>query len=83
MDYSEDYFTDVVQKYGEVFFVLDSDREYEVHGTDSFEFTEAPNPSSVSSDYTLVKVEGMQGDEHVIVEFPLDAIEHHYTHREV
>lgn len=83
MDYTEDYFEDAVSRYGEVFFVLDSDREYEVHGTDSFEFVEAPNPSSVSKDYTLVRVEGLHEDEYLVVEFPLDAIEHHYTHREV
>lgn len=74
MQYTEDYVTDVVQKYGEVFFVLDSGEEYEVHGTDSIEFTEA---------HSLVRVEGIRDDEYVIVEFPLDIIEHHYTHREV
>lgn len=83
MDYTESYFEDVVSQYGEVFFVLDSDREYEVHGTDSFEFTEAPDPSSASSDYTVVHVEGMQNNEWLKVDFPLDAIEHHYSHREV
>jgi len=83
MDYTEDYFEDVVSRYGEVFFVLDSDREYEVHGTDSFEFTEAPDPSSASTDYTMVHVEGKHGDEYLKVDFPLEAIEHHYTHKEV
>jgi hypothetical protein len=83
MDYSEDYFEDVVSEYGEVFFVLDSDREYEVHGTDQYEFQEAPDPSSASTDYTMVHVEGMHDGEFYKVDFPLDAIEHHYTHREV
>lgn len=83
MDYTEDYFEDVVSRYGEVFFVLDSDREYEVHGTDSFDFEDAPNPNSASSDYTVVHVEGTRDGEYLVAEFPLDAIEHHYTHREV
>jgi len=72
MAYSEQQFVDAVDRFGEVFFVLDSDREYQVHGTESYEL-----------DSGTVRVEGMQGDEYVIVEFPLDAIEHHYTHREV
>lgn len=76
MQYTESYFEDVVEQYGEVFFVLDSDREYEVHGSDQYEFTEAP-------DATVVHVEGMHDGEFYKVDFPLDAIEHHYTHREV
>jgi len=72
MAYSEQQFVDAVERFGEVFFVLDSDREYQVHGTESYEL-----------DSGAVRVEGMQGDEYVIVEFPLDAVEHHYTHREV
>jgi len=83
MDYTKSYFEDVVSRYGEVFFVLDSDREYEVHGTDSYEFFEVDDPTSASSDYEFVRVEGKRGDEWLKVEFPLDAIEHHYTHKEV
>lgn len=83
MDYTEDYFDEVVSEYGEVFFVLDSDREYEVHGSDQYDFIEAPNPHSVSSDYTVVHVEGIRDGERLVIEFPIDAIEHHYTHREV
>jgi len=75
MQYTKDYVTRVVQKYGEVFFVLDSGEEYEVHGTDSTEFTTGPEK--------MIRVEGLRDDEYVIVEFPVDAIEHHYTHREV
>lgn len=77
MDYTESYFKDVVLQYGEVFFVLDSDREYEVHGTDSFEFQET------SAGHTMVHVEGMHDGELLKVDFPLKAIEHHYSHAEV
>lgn len=77
MHYTNEYFLELVERYGEVFFVLGSGREYEIHGTDSFEFVESP-----SSD-VLVRVEGIRGDELLVVEFPLDAIEHHYSHREL
>jgi len=83
MQYTETYFEDTVETYGEVFFVLDSDREYEVHGSDQYEFREVNDPSSVSCDFTVVHVEGMHDGEYYKVDFPLDSIEHHYTHREV
>jgi len=72
MGYTEKKFVDAVEEFGEVFFVLESDREYEVHGTRSYEIDDG-----------IVEVEGLQGDEYLIVQFPLDAIEHHYSHREV
>ena len=76
MHYTNEYFHELVEKYGEVFFVLGSGREYEIHGTDSFEFVERSNS-------ILVRVEGIRGDELLLVEFPLDSIDHHYSHREV
>jgi len=76
MYYTKEYFLELVEQYGEVFFVLGSDREYGIHGTDSFEFVEGSNS-------ILVRVEGIRGDELLVVEFPLDSIEHHYSHREL
>ena len=55
-----------------MFFVLESDREYEVHGSRSFEIEDG-----------IVEVEGLHDDEYLIVQFPLDSIEHHFTHKEV
>jgi len=72
MEYTAEYLADAVSRLGEVFVVLDSDREYQIHGTEQYEITDG-----------IVRAEGMQGDEYLVVEFPLDAIEHHYTHREV
>ena len=72
MAYSSPQFEDAVSRLGEVFFVLDSDREYQVHGTESYTINNG-----------VVRVEGVQDGEFLVVEFPLDAIEHHYTHREV
>lgn len=72
MGYTEQEFRNAVEEFGEVFFVLESDREYEVHGTRSYEIEDG-----------IVEVEGLQGEEYLIVQFPLAAIEHHYSHREV
>lgn len=72
MSYSEQQLEDRVERWGEVFVVLESDREYEIHGTESYEITN-----------DTVRVEGARDGEIVIAEFPLDAIEHTYTHREV
>lgn len=72
MAYSKEQFEDVVERFGEVFFVLDSDREYQVHGTESYEV-----------DNGVVHVEGMKDGEYLVVEFPLGAIEHHYSHKEI
>jgi hypothetical protein len=76
MHYTKSYFEDVVSEYGEVFFVLDSGSEYEVHGTDQYEFVDVESTS-------IVHIEGMRDSEYYKVDFPLGAIEHHYTHREV
>jgi hypothetical protein len=76
MGYTKDQFEDAVRYFGEVWFVLDSDREYEVHGERDYEFVEHDG-------HTYVKTEGMKEDEYIDVRFPLDAIEHHYSHREV
>lgn len=74
MEYDKERFEAAVAKFGEVFFVLDSDREYIVHGNAGYEFVQ---------NGTAVRVEGMKGDEYVKAVFPLDAIEHHYSHVEV
>jgi hypothetical protein len=74
MGYTKTQFEDAVERFGEVFFVLDSDREYEVHGKEGYK---------ISDDSGVVRIEGMQDGEYLVVEFNLYDIEHHYTHREV
>ena len=76
MAYTESEFERIVREFGEVFFVLDSDREYEVHGERSYEFVETDGE-------TFVEVEGLAEDEYLTVQFPLGAIEHHYSHKEI
>lgn len=76
MEYRREHLDDAVQRFGEAFVVLDSDREYVIHGTEGYEYK-----ARVGG--TFVRVEGLRDDEWVKAEFPLDAIEHVYTHREV
>ena len=76
MEYDKQAFEEAVAEYGEVFFVLDSDREYEVHGERSYDFVDIDGE-------TFVEVEGLAEDEYLTVQFPLGAIEHHYSHKEV
>lgn len=78
MEYKKKYFEEVVEKYGEVFVVLESGEEYQIHGERSYSLD-----YQLDTNTTTVRVEGLRGDEYLIVEFPLDAIEHHYTHAEV
>lgn len=74
MKYDKGRFEAAVAKFGEVFFVLDSGREYIVHGGEGYEFVQNGD---------AIRVEGMQDGEYVVAVFPLDAIEHHYSHKEV
>jgi len=61
-----------VEKYGEVFVVLESDREYEIHGKEGYELQDG-----------IIRIEGLHDDEYLVVEFSVDTIEHIYTHKEV
>lgn len=65
-------FIEAVEEFGEVFVVLDSGVEYEVHGTRGYEITDG-----------VVEVEGLSGDEWIIARFSIESIEHFYTHKEV
>lgn len=74
MDYDKSTFEDVVEQFGEVFFVLDSGEEYIVHGKAGY---------SINDERQTVSIQGVRDGEYLVVEFPLDSIEHHYTHKEV
>lgn len=77
MEYTQADLDDAVYRFGEVFVVLESDREYEIHGTEEYEYKDSATGG------TLVRVEGLHGGEYLKAEFPLDAVEHVYSHREV
>jgi len=68
---------ELVAKYGEVFFVLDSGEEVEVHGRNGYELYD------LDTGETFIRVEGMRDDEYVVLEAPVESIEHHYTHKEI
>ena len=72
MGYTETQFESAVEEFGEVMFVLESDREYIIHGKSGYEIDDG-----------MVRASGMMDDEFVVAEFPLDVIEHHYTHKEI
>lgn len=76
VEYTQEMFEELVLDYGEPFVVLESDRQYTVHGREGYEFIER-------GDEEFVKVEGLQDEEWVVAEFPLDAVEHIHTHKEV
>lgn len=67
-----DYLESMVEKWGEVFVVLESDREYVIHGTDGY-----------TRENDSFEVEGFRDGEWLVVQFEADAIEHIYTHKEV
>lgn len=57
---------------GELMVVLESGVEYDLHS----------HTSSVDVEEEIAKTEGMKDGEYVVVEFPTEAVEHTYTHRE-
>jgi hypothetical protein len=57
---------------GEIMVVLESGVEYDLHS----------HTSSVDVEEGFAKTEGMKDGEYVVVEFPTEAVEHTYTHRE-
>lgn len=80
MYYTIDQLEEAVARWGEVFVVLDSDREYELHGTESFEVEGRVLNGETKQ---FVTVEGLRGDEWLQIEFPVEAVEHVYSHKEV
>jgi len=61
-----------LQDSGELMVVLESGLEYDLH----------THTSEVDVDEGVVKTEGMKDGEYVVVEFPTEAVEHSYYHRE-
>lgn len=72
MEYTQTDIEDALAEWGEVMFILESDREYEIHQGNVEEFQE---------DGFLAKgLNGVTGD-YEIVFIPYDAVEHHKTHQ--
>jgi hypothetical protein len=73
MELTYSHFESLVEEFGELFIVLDSGEEYEIHGNRGF---------TVRGDH--IEIEGMKSDgEYGVVIFSLDDVEHVWSHREV
>jgi len=57
---------------GELMVVLESGKEYDLHS----------HTSEIDAEEGIARTEGMKDGEYVVVEFPTEAVEHTYTHRE-
>ena len=57
---------------GELMVVLESGKEYDLHS----------HTSEIDVEEGIARTEGMKEGEYVVVEFPTEAVEHTYTHRE-
>lgn len=75
--YTQACIDDKVSRFGEAFVVMDSGEQYEIHGSEQYEFTESP------AGVVEVRIEGVRDGEKIVTEVPLAAIEHVYTHREI
>lgn len=69
MDYDRERVSNIFDDLGEVMFVLESDREYELH----------TGNAELNDDHMVA--EGIQDGEYLVVTIPYDVIEHHYTHK--
>lgn len=80
MEYSLEDIQRKVSRFGEANVVLDSGREYQIHGNEQFRVAN----DDTDEFETEVHIEGVDGDgEYVVVEFHPSAVEHVWTHREV
>mgnify|MGYP006934449796 FL=1 len=57
---------------GELMVVLESGKEYDLHS----------HTSEIDVEEGIARTEGIKDGEYVVVEFPTEAVEHTYTHRE-
>lgn len=74
MDYTEEDVREAFNEFGEVMFVLDSDREYELH---------PPNVEHWGDDGFRAEGLNKETGDYEIVFIPYDTIEHHKTHKNV
>jgi hypothetical protein len=73
MELTHEMFESLIEEMGELFIVLDSGEQYEIHGKRGY---------TVRGDN--IEIEGMKSDdEYGIIIFSLDDVEHVWSHREV
>jgi len=66
--------------YGEFMLVLESDREYDFHNF-TVTFGEDTDEPALSNDE--IRIEGIMDGEYLVVDIPINRIEHVYAHREL
>lgn len=84
MGYTKEQIEAKRDHFGELMLVLESDREYDFHNFTAT-FGDEVDDDSLRADE--VRIEGLREEggstEHIVVDIPLDSIEHIYSHREV
>lgn len=78
-NYTLDQIREKAQYYGEFMLVLESDREYDYH---NFTVTFGDDSSGIALSDDELRIEGMKDGEYLVVDIPVDRIEHVYAHRE-
>ena len=67
-----DELDDKLGRCGELMVVLDSGLEYDLHS----------HTTEIDTENDVIKTEGMKNGEYVVVEIPVESVEHTYFHRE-
>jgi len=80
MTYTANQIREKAQYYGEFMLVLESDREYDFH---NFTVTFGEDESSPALSDDEIRIEGVMDGEHLVVDIPIERIEHVYAHREL
>jgi hypothetical protein len=80
MTYTANQIREKAQYYGEFMLVLESDREYDFH---NFTVTFGEDESSPALSDDELRIEGVMDGEHLVVDIPIERIEHVYAHREL
>jgi hypothetical protein len=79
-EYSLERLRAKVEHYGECMFVLESDREYDVHNLTVTWGDLADEPELCEHE---LRIEGMHDHDHLVVDVPAHRVEHVYAHREL
>lgn len=82
MEYTFADIREKAQHYGEFMLVLESDREYDFH---NFTVTFGDEEGAEALRDNEIRIEGVDGEsgEHLVVDIPVERIEHIYAHKEV
>lgn len=77
--YSTEAIRGKAEHFGEFMLVLESDREYDFH---NFTVTFGDEEEAAALSENEIRIEGMKDGDYLIVDVPVERIEHVYAHRE-